>query len=86
MTLAVKVALNPNKTNQSFYFLYSSCIVHIFLTVCDKRPVHDISKYEQHVGNGHWLEMPCGLGTGFNIVDCGCTLNIVVVPGFGKII
>ena len=48
---------------------------------CDKRPTYDETKFEQHIGMGHWLEMPCAPGTAFNPVDCQCSLTLMTIPG-----
>ena len=43
--------------------------------------MYDETKFEQHVGQGRWLVMPCAPGTAFNPVDCQCSLTLVKVPG-----
>ncbi|XP_045174634.2 sushi, von Willebrand factor type A, EGF and pentraxin domain-containing protein 1-like [Mercenaria mercenaria] len=49
---------------------------------CDKRPLLDMTRYEQHIGNGYFMKMPCAPGTAFDIIDCRCSLRTNVVPGF----
>jgi len=59
--------------------------MHTFvITACDRRPVLDITQYEQHIGNGHWIRMPCAPGTAFSMLDCECALYTGIVPGYGK--
>ena len=51
---------------------------------CDKRPVRDKELFEQHVGDGIWVIMPCAPGTAFSEVHCRCSKQTWVKPGFGK--
>ncbi|XP_052799564.1 sushi, von Willebrand factor type A, EGF and pentraxin domain-containing protein 1-like [Mya arenaria] len=49
---------------------------------CDKRPVLDMTSYEQSLGNGLWVKMSCAPGTAYNIIDCECSLNTGILPGY----
>lgn len=74
------------------YEAYKGCVPDPFCTAecpwedmfpsCDKRPVLDKTKFEQHIGNGYWVKMPCAPGTAFNIIDCQCTVHTGVTPSY----
>ncbi|KAL4224775.1 Sushi [Mactra antiquata] len=52
----------------------SKCPYHDEVPACDLRPVLDITKYEQHLGNGYWLLRDCAPGTTFDPTLCQCAL------------